>query len=284
MIKRNFHTHTRFSDGQLEAVDYVVQAINEGMEALGFTDHSPLPFDNPFSLKTSDIPVYISTIRSLQSAYAGQIEIYMGLEMDYVPDMSEPFDQLSKKMGLDYVIGSVHLVGKSSQEALWFTDGPDRDVYDAGLRQFFGGNIQKAVGAFFSQTNEMIVNETFDVIGHFDKIKMHNQGRYFSESDHWYRNHIFETLHLIKEKGLIAEVNTRGIYKKRCDSLYPSGWILREMNKMGIPVLISSDAHHPGELQEEFVRAAEVVQAAGYTHQMAFRNGKWLEVAMNYPH
>lgn len=282
MQSSNFHTHTRFSDGQLEAIDYVHQAINDGMQALGFTDHSPLPFDNPFSLKEAEVANYIHTIRSLQKTYAGQIEIYLGLEMDYVPNMSEPFESLSKKMDLDYVIGSVHLVGNTKQDQLWFTDGPDCAVYDAGLQHFYGGDIRKAVGAFFAQTNEMIVSQKFDVVGHFDKIKMHNQGRFFCESETWYRKHIFETLHLIKEKGLITEVNTRGIYKKRCDSLYPSGWILREMNKLGIPVLISSDAHHPSELLKEFVRASEAIAAAGYSTVMSFKNGHWTEKTLGF--
>lgn len=281
MIVTNYHTHTFYSDGKLSPRDHVEAAVKIGMKALGFSDHSPLPFDNPFSLKQSELHQYADEIRQLQHEYQSRIQLFLALEMDYVPEMSQPFAQLKAKAGLDYVIGSVHLVGKGNPETLWFTDGPDASIYDRGLADFYDNDIKKGVKAFFDQTNEMIEKEVFDVIGHFDKIKMHNQNRYFTEREKWYRDHIFETLRLIQSKGLIVEINTRGIYKKRCDSLYPSGWILHEMKQMNIPIVISSDAHHPDELMAEFPRAVEAAQAAGYQTVMNFNNGQWHEQAID---
>jgi histidinol-phosphatase (PHP family) len=49
------------------------------------------------------------------------------------------------------------------------------------------------------------------------------------------------------------------------------------MKKMKIPVIISSDAHQPEELQAEFPRAAEALMAAGYRSSMVFADGKWHE-------
>lgn len=278
MTAYNFHMHTNYSDGTDCPEAYVKAALNQGMKAIGFSDHSPLPFDNPFSLPKVKLDEYVSLIRKLQSENRGRLDIFLSLEMDYVPSMSQNFAELKAEAGLDYVIGSVHLVGSSKEENLWFTDGPDAAIYDEGLVKFFGGDIRRGVKAFYDQTNEMIQNEVFDVIGHFDKIKMHNQNRYFSEGDTWYRNHVFETLRLIREKNLIVEINTRGIYKKRYDGLYPSGWILNEMHRMNIPVILSSDAHHPTELTAEFPRASEALMAAGYRSFLIFKNGQWNEV------
>ncbi len=273
----DYHTHTYYSDGKASPAAVVEKALSLGLSALGFSDHSPLPFENSFSLRRELLPQYRAEIRELQQAYQDRIQIWLALEMDYVPGISENFAMLKAEAGLDYVIGSVHLVGNGEPENLWFTDGPDAAIYDDGLRRFFAGDIRRGVKAFYNQTNEMIQNEVFDVIGHFDKIKMHNQGRYFSEADAWYRRLALETLALIGEKGLIVEVNTRGIYKQRCDGLYPSGWLLHEMHKAGIPVIISSDAHLPDELTAEFARAAETLMAAGYQHTMFFNKGKWEE-------
>ncbi|PKP52119.1 MAG: hypothetical protein CVT92_10450 [Bacteroidetes bacterium HGW-Bacteroidetes-1] len=273
----NYHTHTLYSDGKNQPYEYVEEAIRLGMTAIGFSDHSPLLFDNPFSIKNNELGNYANEIRELQKYYSDKIEIFLSLEMDFIPGMSENFQQLKERVGLDYVIGSVHLVGKDKQDNLWFTDGPDPAIYDQGLFDFYDNDIRKAVGAFYNQTNEMIESQVFDIIGHFDKIKMHNQNRYFLETEKWYQNNVFETLHLMKQKGLIVEINTRGIYKKRSDSLYPSGWILHEMKKMHIPVIISSDAHQPSEIQAEFKRAVETLQAAGYHEIMWFQQGKWIE-------
>ena len=127
----------------------------------------------------------------------------------------------------------------------------------------------------------MIENEQFDIIAHFDKIKMHNRDRYFHEDESWYRNLALETLDLIREKGLIMEINTRGIYKKRYNGFYPSPWLMEEACKMHIPAIISADAHHFSEITLEFAAAEEALKKAGYRSVVNFKNGRWVEVAIS---
>lgn len=275
MIKQNLHTHTHYSDGDKPPVDYINEAIKLGMDTLGFSDHSPLPFDNPFSLQSDRYQAYCTEIRQLGKQFADRINVFLALEMDYIPGISEDFGRLKRAGNLDYVIGSVHLVGCQTAEQLWFTDGPHSETYDEGLRQFYDNDIRKGVKAFYQQTNAMIQSQEMDVVGHLDKIKMHNQNRFFREDEKWYVELVMESLQLIREKGLIAEVNTRGIYKKRCNRLFPSPWVLKEMHKMGIPVIISSDAHKPDELQKHFPETIEVLKQSGYRSAMRFTEKGW---------
>ncbi len=275
MIHQNLHTHTHYSDGKMPPVDYVHEAIRQRMKTLGFSDHSPLSFDNPFSIKMESYQDYCREIRALKKQFENEIEIYLALEIDFIPLMSEDFKSLKEAGSLDYVIGSVHLVGQGREDQLWFTDGPYIDTYDQGLQKFYGNDIRKGVKAFYEQTNRMIESQEMDVIGHFDKIKMHNQNRYFTEDERWYKELVMETLGMIRDNKLIAEINTRGIYKKRCDSLFPSPWIIKEMKKMNIPIIISSDAHQPVELQMLFAEAVEAARQAGYTETMIFGKNGW---------
>lgn len=268
----NLHTHSNFSDGKANAEDVVIEAINQGMEVLGFSDHSPVPFENSFAIKNDEVHNYIATIKSLKEKYQDKIDIYCSMEMDFIPGIVKDFKKTKEELGLDYMIGSVHLVG-NDVEKLWFIDGSKVETYDEGLNNFYGGDIKKGVKTFFYQYNEMIETEEFDIVGHFDKIKMHNRDRYFLEEDKWYRDLLMETLTLIKEKSLIVEVNTRGIYKKRSTDFYPSTWILPIMREMNVPVVISSDAHHPSELTLCFKEAEEALKAAGYKETMCFKNG-----------
>ena len=272
MQKFNLHTHSTFSDGKSSPEDVVIEAINQGIEVLGFSDHSPVPFENSFAIKNNDIHNYISTIKTLKEKYKDQIDIYCSMEMDFIPGIVKDFKKSKDTMGLDYMIGSVHLVGNDI-EKLWFIDGSKYETYDEGLFNYFDGNIRKGVKTFFYQYNEMIETEEFDIVGHFDKIKMHNRDRYFTENEKWYRDLVLETLTLIKEKDLIVEVNTRGIYKKRSTDFYPSSWILPIMREMNIPVVISSDAHLPNELTLCFKQAEEALKTAGYKETMCFKNG-----------
>jgi histidinol-phosphatase (PHP family) len=294
----NLHTHSIYSDGKSQPREIVEEAVCQGLTTLGFSEHSPLPFDNNFSVKEVDMPRYVAEIAQLKEEFKGKIDIYCGLEADYLTGVSEPFAVTKEKYHLDYLIGGVHLVVDSAfrqaqrpkdpepvegptntinPDEIWFIDGPKWEVYDEGLQKFFDGDIRRAVRRFYEQSNEMIENEQFDIIAHFDKIKMHNRERYFHEDEFWYRKLALETLDLIREKGLVMEINTRGIYKKRYNGFYPSPWLMEEACKMGVPAIISADAHHFSEITLEFAAAEEALKRAGYRSVVNFKDGHWVE-------
>ena len=295
----NLHTHSVYSDGKSQPREIIEEAVRQGLTTIGFSEHSPLPFDNTFSVKSADMPRYLAEIAQLKEEFKEKIDIYCALEADYLTGVSEPFAVTQEKYHLDYLIGGVHLVVNPafrqaqrpevpepvegptiSADEIWFIDGPKWEVYDEGLQKFFDGDIRRAVRRFFEQSNEMIENEQFDIIAHFDKIKMHNRDRYFHEDEPWYRNLALETLDLIREKDLIMEINTRGIYKKRYNGFYPSPWLMEEACKMGVPTIISADAHHFSEITLEFAAAEEALKRAGYRSVVNFKAGRWVEVAL----
>lgn len=280
MPKYNLHQHSVFSDGKEEPYKYVERAIELNFSAIGFTEHSPLPFNTPFSLKEENIQNYIDEIDSLKDKFSDKLEIYRALEMDFVPVFSEDFDYWRKECKTDYLIGSVHLVSSSKENPLWFTDGPDPDIYDQGLHEFFGGDIKKAVKTFYTQTNQMIETQEFDIIGHFDKIKMHNANRFFTDEDVWYRKLIDETVELIKEKDLIVEINTRGLYKKRSDKLFPDDYALKLVKEKNIPIIVSSDAHKPDEINNLFPQTVDYLKKMGFKEMMEFSNCNWRSIEL----
>ena len=277
MINYNFHQHSFFSDGKSEPEEYVKQAIELSFVAMGFSEHSPLPFDNGFSLKQENIERYVSALDRLKKKYSDKIALYRALELDYVPGISQNFDHWKQACRVDYAIGGIHLVKPPHTDELWFTDGPNRDIYDRGVMKFFDNNIKNAIRTYYHQVNNMVETQTFDVIAHVDKIKMHNQNRFFTEDEKWYRNLVSETLTLIKEKELIVEINTRGLYKKRSDKLFPDDETLRQVIEMGIPVILSSDAHQPVEINYYFDYAAKRLQEMGGRCVMFFNGKSWEE-------
>ena len=279
-MKTNHHTHTFFSDGKAHPAEYAARASELGFTLLGFSEHSPVPFDNAFSFKPSRKEEYLSIIQALKLQYAGRLEIALSMEMEYIPGLSENFAVLEKEYGLDYVIGSVHLVKPSMDGNLWFIDGFLARTYDDGLRDLFGSDIRKAVTAYWHQVNQLIEKERIDIIGHLDKIKMHNRNRYFTEDEPWYKSLVSETLDLIKSREVIVEVNTRGIYKKRADTTYPGIEILRQIKTMGIPVMVNSDAHLPHELDGAYEDARQVISMAGISSVLSFKSGQWIEIAL----
>ena len=278
MQRFNLHTHSVYSDGKSTLREHVEEAVRQGLTTLGFSEHSPLPFDNTFSVKSANMPRYVEEVAWLKEEFKDKIDLYCALETDYIPGVSETFAATQERYHLDYLIGGVHLVGQSANpDELWFIDGPKWEIYDEGLQKFFEGDIHRAVRTFFDQSNKMIEEEKFDIIAHFDKIKMHNRDRYFHEDEPWYRKLAMETLDLIREKGLVMEINTRGIYKKRYMGFYPSPWLMEEAFKMGVPAVISTDAHHFSEITLEMESAGEALKKAGYRSVVCFKDGHWEE-------
>jgi len=271
----NHHTHSTFCDGSKPPLDFVKTAIEQDFSVLGFSSHAPLPFENSFALRDEKVDEYCQTIRSLSYEYAGQMEIHLSMEIDFIPGLLEDFGYWKKRANLDYVIGGVHLLVPDGTQELWFIDGPRQETYDEGLKNIFGGDARKAVRTYFDQMSQMVESQAPDIIAHIDKIKMHNQERFFSVNDKWYLDMFYETLELVKQKGCIVEVNTRGLYKGRSKELFPNLTALKRIKELGIPITLSSDAHAPEDLSKEFPHALEVIKNAGIKELMVFRFGKW---------
>jgi histidinol-phosphatase (PHP family) len=280
---QNLHTHTNFSDGSDVPEAYVESALIHGLTALGFSDHSPLPFENSFALREADSGTYCDKIIELRkkiqtSGIQGSetgFRIFLGMEADFIPGTGHSLAWFRENFPLDYLIGSVHLVRNGSPADLWFIDGPDPATYDEGLAAFFGGDICKGVSAYYNQINEMLTTGKMDIIGHLDKIKMHNRGRFFDETESWYRLLINETLDLVRESGTIVEVNTRGLYKKRSDSLFPGLTVLKRIHELNIPIIISSDAHKPHEVSMLFNETAQALFEIGFRELMHLTPSGW---------
>lgn len=271
----NLHTHTNYCDGKEAPEKYVKKAIELGFQSLGFTAHAPLPFENHFSIPESELQFYAMDIRDLQEKYKDQIEIYLALEHDYIPEVLDDFSVFATQIDLDYIIGSVHMVRNPDSGELWFIDGSKSEVYDEGLKKVFGGDIRKAVTSFYHQSMQMIETQKPEIIGHLDKIKMHNQNRFFTEDEPWYIKLIDETLDLAKSSDCIIELNTRGVYKKRCDSFFPSVDVLKKIKELKIPVLMSSDAHTSSDLATLLPEAIEQLKELGFGEVIMLKNGLW---------
>ena len=111
MVKYNLHTHTRWSDGSSEPERYVDEALKQGFSVLGFSDHSPVPFENSFALKEKNLSLYCRAIRELKKKYSSPssadkpIEILLGIEVDFIPGLTVSFEELRKNHQFDYTIG-----------------------------------------------------------------------------------------------------------------------------------------------------------------------------------
>jgi histidinol-phosphatase (PHP family) len=272
----NYHSHCNYCDGKGTLADFAAKGQSLNLQSMGFSSHAPVPFDVKWAMQNDDLPNYLDEIEKLQKHSA--IQLYKGLEVDFVPGKVSPNDFKDK---LDYTIGSIHFVEYFPDGRPWEIDGSPI-VFKHGLKEIFNNNYKDAVTRYFQLTREMIDQACPTIVGHLDKIKIQNhEGEFFSESDPWYQHEITETLNKIADAGAVVEINTRGIYQKKSHTTYPSPWIIELMRLRHIPITVSSDAHQTDDLINQFEETASLLFTLGYRKISILKDGSWKPVNLS---
>lgn len=276
----NYHSHSHYCDGKEPITAHLESAVDKGFYAFGCSSHAPVSFENKWSMDLKDLPRYVQEIHQLKEKYAGKLFVYAGLEVDYIPGMVGPHSDYIQAAGLDYTVGSVHFVEAFDHGYPWCIDGTHK-LFLEGIDQIWEGDLQAATSRYYELTRQMVREECPDVVGHLDKIKMQSEdNQLFSEQSDWYQEAMADTLATIKEAGVIIEVNTRGIYQKKFprSTPYPSPWVLEEIHRLGIPICLNSDSHHPKDIDGEFIPTAAMLKKIGFEHLMIFDDQGWRPV------
>ncbi len=250
----DLHLHSLFSDGSAAPEAMVEAGLALGLRRVAITDHMPLPFVPRHAMPLARMDEYRNEISRLQRTFRSRIRIERGLELEWLPSQREWILEIAS-LGWDLRIGSVH--GLEHGGVPLMVNGSETEFQEA-LATLFGGNIARFGGAYFEQLQAMIASGAVDVVGHLDVFKKHNrQGRYFDPQASWYQQRIEQTLALVAECRVAVEINTGG-FDHAVGEAYPSLALLPRLKALGIPLVMGSDAHHPGQVGRHFdrVRAA----------------------------
>ena len=111
--KCNFHSHTvRCQHAVGEEREYVEEAIKEGFEVIGFSDHSPYLFKNGYvsriRMTMYQLEDYVKAIEALKKEYREDITIFLALEMEYFPGIFEPTIEEIRQYPMDYLLLAQH--------------------------------------------------------------------------------------------------------------------------------------------------------------------------------
>lgn len=271
----NYHMHNHYCDGKGEPEDFVKRAIELGFKAIGFSSHAPVAIPNEWTMKQEVLSKYVEEIMGLKEKYKDKIEIYLGLEIDYIKDVIGPGDEVYKTIPLDYCIGSVHFMPiKDTGEYLTvdYTEAELRNIIENG----YDGDSYKFVEAYYGFIREMAEGSKPNIVGHLDLIKKFNKNNlFFREDDPRYVKQIEKTLKVIKENDLIVEVNTGGVTRGYISEYYPSEWIIKRCKELDIPVNINSDAHVVDNLAGCFREAADQLKQNGIAEQKVLFENNW---------
>jgi histidinol-phosphatase (PHP family) len=279
--KTNFHSHCTFCDGHSEAEDFVKVAIHADFRSYGFSSHSPLPFETFWNMSAKDMPAYLDEIKRLKTVYSANIEIYTGLEIDYIDESYNASIPYFQELPLDYRISSIHFIPwqlPHSEENMICIDG-SYDAFESSLDRHYKGDIKTIVQKYFENSMKMVEVGGFDVAGHIDKIYM-NASRHkdFDIEADWYQKPFLELLDFIAEKGLIVEINTKNKLKK--GQTYPHINSYKELYNRKIPVMVNSDAHYTDLIYSGIDETISLLRETGFRSTCELVNGKWEDVEL----
>ena len=236
MKKTNFHIHVyRCGHATGNVKDYVREAVENGSEAIGISDHSPLPdylFDR---MGHSEVEEYLNDINEAISEFGDKIKIYKALELEYFPEFDEYYKDLEEKF--DYlVLGHHYYDGRKSS---WHVETVD--------------NLE-------TYANELIrAMES----GHFAFAA--HPDLFASAYPIWDENCIAASYKICKkalELDMPLEINANGVRKglhPKPEGMrygYPREEFWKIASECGVKVLVNSDCHHPHEFHDESVEKA----------------------------
>lgn len=250
----DFHTHTRFSDGRHSAEEMVRAAIEKGMYGIGFSDHSPMPFECGWCIREEWMKDYAAEAKRLKSVYGDRITVLAGLELDLHSEMPTE--------ALDYMILSSHFVKNGDD---YLPVDCTAEIIQKAVDEHYGGNIFGFCRDYYEQLASL-ADRGCAVIGHFDLVTKFNEGGcMFDESDPRYRNAAMEALEVLAAKDMVFEINTGAVFRGHRTDPYPAIPLLRRMKQLGCRVILSGDSHNIDALCHKFDEAREYAALAGYT-------------------
>ena len=192
------HMHTPLcKHARGEPEEYAEVALHRGLKGIVVTDHNPT--DDGWSPETrmgvDELDDYVAMVERARKAWAGRVDVRLGMESDYVPGMEPWLEKLHGMAAFHHVLGSVH---------------PQLPQY---LQRFYEGDVDAYFGTYFEHLARAAETGLFDTIAHPDLVKN------FSPSD-WRperaMDHILPCLDRIAATGVAMELNTSGPQQGIC--------------------------------------------------------------------
>lgn len=234
MIKltHSYHNHTaRCHHASGSDEEYVRAAIKGGLELFGFADHAPHHYYGDYRssvrMTAQELPEYCAAVNELKEKYKGEIDVRLGLEMEYMPAFFERDLQLYRSCGVEYLILAQHTIGNESL--------PGR------LDSFAEGDDKARLTAYVNQCIEGIKSGVYSYFAHPDVLN-------FSGDEDFYENECDRLIDAAKEFSLPLEINLLGLSTGRH---YPREAFFKRVAKKSHYAVIGRDAHSPDRVNKK---------------------------------
>ena len=271
----SLHTHTVFCDGADDIETMCKTAYEKGLDSIGFSSHAPLSKklgkQTSWHMRDERLNEYMDAVAAARKRWEHKLNVFLGLEVDYIKGRSCALDADIRTLGLDYIIGSVHYVIPDNGTPPFIIDGSPEE-YVRGLAEGFNGDGEALMHTYWDAVAEMIALGGFDILGHADLIKMNiSKLSWFTDDNADWLCRLQETAAAAGRSGCVVEINTGGLNRGKYPHTFPSGDFLRMLHENQVPVVISADAHRACELYGNYDTARQILLDSGYSEHVVFK-------------
>lgn len=219
----NYHTHTyhcHHASGTPE--EYVQRAVSGGIRFMGFSEHAPFMGadgrESLYRLPMSEIGVYADEVRGLAEKYGNDMEIRLGLEMEYYPGSFSQMLGTAVQAGMEYLILGQHFLEDESQ-------APESTAGETASA--------KRLRTYVSRVTEAVKSGCFTYIAHPDIFR-------FCGEPALYLEEMRRICVASREYGVPLEINFLGLRDGRH---YPNEAFWQLAGEEKAPVTFGFDAH-----------------------------------------
>jgi histidinol-phosphatase (PHP family) len=265
-VLTDYHVHLR-EDGDLRPAEdeafteenverYLDAARGAGVAELGCSEHVHRfvqaldVWTHPFweEQARDDLVAYCDFVRTTP--------LRLGIEMDFVPGTEDRSANLLEAGDFDYVLGSVHFIGRAAV---------DHEGFDAWEGP---GDSDAIWRRYFEMVAEAARSELFDILSHPDLVKVWGRGRPAPDRDPRFYYEILAEA--VSETGVAVEVSTAGL-RKPVGEIYPAPALAEMLVDAGAVFALSSDAHVPADIGHAYDQAVETMRGWGIAEIATFK-------------
>lgn len=241
----NYHTHTpRCNHAWGTEAEYAQCALDAGLQILGFSDHAPYFFPGDyyshFRMRPELLESYVLAVLEVRKQFEGRLQIPLGLELEYYPNLLPQLLPLLKDYPMDYLILGQHCLGDEVGDHYSGRATPHKEHLER----------------YCSQTIEAMQSGLFTYFAHPDLLN------YVGGDEAFYRQQVRRICREAKQCGIPLEINLLGMLELKH---YPNNRFWEVAAEENCDVILGRDAHEPQQLlAEEFERRGlAIVQEYG---------------------
>lgn len=240
----NYHAHTwRCNHAKGKEEEYVQAALERKFEIFGFSDHCPYFYPEGYvskdRMKPELLKDYCDTVHALQKKYEDKIQIPLGLEVEYYPELFPQMLSYWREHGIEYMLLGQHYVENEIGEK--YCGLPTSDV--------------SVLKRYCAQAIEGMHTGLFTYFAHPDLIR-------FEGDEGVYLEYMRLLCREAKQCAMPLEINMLGLGTGRN---YPDRRFWELAAEEGCEVVIGIDAHSPEQILKEDVekKALELAESLG---------------------